>query len=81
MVKLGICEPILTSEWAAPVVSVFKSDGSIRLCGDYKQTVNKVVSCDKYPVPKTEDILATINDREVYKVTFITSSSAVSIKS
>ena len=39
----------------------FKSDGSICICCDYKQTVNKAATCDKYPVPKTEDIQQTIN--------------------
>ena len=37
-----------------------KDDGSVRICGDYKQTVNKAAACDIYPVPKTEDIFATI---------------------
>ena len=45
---------------AASIVPVFKSDESIRICCDYKQTVNKVTSSEKYPVPKTEDIFATI---------------------
>ena len=29
LVKLGIYEPIPTSQWVAPIVPVFKSDGSI----------------------------------------------------
>ena len=45
----------------------FKSDGSIRICADYKQTVNKVASYDKHPVPKTKEILTAIN-WEIYKV-------------
>lgn len=32
--------------------------------GDYKVTVNKLTQCDKYPVPRTEDLLATLNGAE-----------------
>ena len=32
----GVIEPVPHSEWASPVVTVVKEDGSLRLCGDYK---------------------------------------------
>ena len=66
LVKLGIYQPVSSSKWAAPIVPVFKPDGSSRICGDYKQTVNKVAVCDKYPVPKTEDIFATLHRGEKF---------------
>ena len=31
----GIIEPIEVSEWATPIVSVPKTDGSVRVCGVY----------------------------------------------
>ena len=45
-----------SSKWAVPIVPAFKGDCSIRICSDYKQTVNKAANCDKYPFPKAEDI-------------------------
>ena len=79
LVKLSIYKPIPTSQSAAPTLPVLKSDGSIHVCGDYRQTPNKVASCDKYPVPKTDDIFS--NNKLGNKVRFLISLSAVSINS
>ena len=35
-------------------------DGPVRICGDYKITVNKVAPCDNYPIPNTSEQLATL---------------------
>ena len=56
----GIISPVEFTEWAAPIVLVVKQDGSVRICGDYKSTVNQVSKLDNYPIPKTEDLLATL---------------------
>ena len=54
--SLGIIEKIQFSNWATPIVPVIKPDGSIRICGDYRVTVNKSASVDKYPIPRIEDL-------------------------
>ena len=33
-----------------------KSDGTKRVCGDYKLTVNKVLKLDGCPIPKLDDL-------------------------
>ena len=55
-----VIEPVQTSEWAAPVVPVLKPDGSIRLCGDYKLTINQVAKPDVYPLPRIDELFATL---------------------
>lgn len=62
----GIIEPVKFSEWAAPVVPVVKSDGGIRLCGDYKLTVNRVAHVESYPLPRVDDLLASVAGAKVF---------------
>ena len=38
-----------------------KRDGSIRICGDYKLTINKVAETDTYPLPRIEDLFASLS--------------------
>ena len=39
------------SDWATPTVNIHKSDRSVRICGDYKVTVNPLVDADHYSLP------------------------------
>ena len=64
--KADVIEPVQFSEWAAPIVPVLKNDSSIRICGDYKQTINQVVIPDKYPLPKVDDLLASLAGGETF---------------
>ena len=50
LVSEDIYDAIPPSKWTAPIVPVIKNDGCIRICGDYKQTINRMSECDRYPV-------------------------------
>ena len=49
------------AKWAAPIVPVVKRDGTVRICGDYKLTINQVSSADPYPLPRIEDLFASLS--------------------
>ena len=52
----GVTKPAEHSDWAAPIVSVFKSNGEVRICGDYKLTVNVAAKVNKYPIPNIYEL-------------------------
>ena len=58
--KQGVIRKVDSSDWAAPIVTVPKKEGCIRICGDYKVTINQALTVDQYPLPKPEDLFATL---------------------
>ena len=59
----GVIEKNTHSIWAAPIVTVSKIDGSVRICSNYKVTVNPVLKGHQYPLPRAEDIFATLTGK------------------
>ena len=57
----GIVEPVKFSEWAAPIVTVVKPDGQVRICGDYRQTVNRASRLEAYPIPSIDELFASMS--------------------
>uniref|UniRef100_A0A1X7UUS4 Reverse transcriptase domain-containing protein n=1 Tax=Amphimedon queenslandica TaxID=400682 RepID=A0A1X7UUS4_AMPQE len=70
LLKEGIIEPVQFSDWAAPIVPVPKGDGTIRICGDYKVTTNRIASLKKYPLPQIEDLFASLRWSDFLEVGF-----------
>ena len=60
----GIIVPVDFSEWATPLVCVPKPDGTVRLCGDYRTTVNKSINTDQFPIPTAEEIRSKLSGGE-----------------
>ncbi len=49
--KSGVIEKIPFADWAAPIVVVPKTDDRIRICDDYKVTINPALNVEQYPLP------------------------------
>ena len=58
-VNFGILEKVDITEWAAPIASA--SNGEIRLCGDYKVSINPHLKINQYPLPHPEVLFAALN--------------------
>ena len=64
--KEGVIRPVEFSQWAAPIIPIVKGDGTIRVCGDYKLTVNRAAKTDTYPLPRIEDLFASLTGGQLF---------------
>lgn len=62
----GIIEKIETTEWGTPLVPILKENGQIRICADYKVTLNKFLKDTNHPLPHIEDILYKLRDGKIF---------------
>ena len=64
--EAGILKKVSHCEWAAPIVPVPKKSGEVQLCGDYKVTINGALDVDQYPLPRLENLFATVANGKVF---------------
>ena len=62
----GVIKPVQFSKWAASIVPVVKPDGSVRICGDYRVTLNCAANTVTYPLPKIEDLFASLSGGKLF---------------
>ena len=65
-VAAGIWTRIKNSKSASPIVVAPKNDRTVRICGDYKVTINKKIQGETHPLPNPEDIFATLTGGKVF---------------
>ena len=66
LVEKGVLQKTDYSDWAAPIVPVPKSDGSIRICGDYKMTSNPALQVDQYSLPCPNDLFKCLTEGKLF---------------
>ena len=59
-------EPVDHSDWASPIVVVNKPGGDVRICGDYKVSINPQLQINQYPLPKPDELYASLNGGEKF---------------
>ena len=53
------------SPWSAPIVPIWKKDGTLRLCVDYRR-LNKVTKADRYPMPHMSDLVFSLKGAKFF---------------
>ena len=53
------------SPWGAPVIFVKKTNGTLRLCIDYRQ-LNKMTIKNRYPLPCIDDLFDQLRGATVF---------------
>ena len=57
----GVLKKVESSDWATPIVPVLKPDGTVRICGDFKLTLNQYLDVPEYPMPTPEELFTKLN--------------------
>lgn len=65
-VNEGLLVRVDKSEWATPIVAVPKRDGTVRICGDYKLTVNPALIVDEHPLPTIDELFSSMAGGEKF---------------
>ena len=68
----GIIQPSI-SPCSAPIVTVRKADGSLRLCADYRQLNSKTIPT-AFPIPRLNELLDRLKGAEYFSVIDIRSA-------
>ena len=66
LVNEGVLKPVNYSEWAAPIVTIRKPNGTIRICADFSTGLNKALKDIHYPLPTVEDIFLNFNGGTIF---------------
>ncbi|UYV71022.1 hypothetical protein LAZ67_8001449 [Cordylochernes scorpioides] len=66
LVDLNILSPIDKSDCASPLVCVAKPNGQIRLCADFKKSLNPYLEDVKYPIPNIDSVLSNFQGKKLF---------------
>lgn len=62
----GVIVKTTQTDWSSPVVVIPKADKTVRICGDYKVSLNQAVEDEQYQLPTTQDLYATLAGSTVF---------------
>lgn len=68
MVLNGVLKKVDSSNWASQIVLSPKKNGEIRLCCNYKRTINPCLEDKIYPIPRIDDTILTLHGNKFFTI-------------
>lgn len=65
-VRDGTLVHLESSDWSSPTVNVEKRDGTIRVCGDYSVSTNRVLEVEEHPLPTPEELFSKLSGTKFF---------------
>lgn len=62
----GILRPVASSSWASPIVTPFKSNGQVRICGDYRATINRFLEQTAVTTPSMDEMFSGLQGHTLF---------------
>ncbi|XP_060110491.1 uncharacterized protein K02A2.6-like, partial [Heteronotia binoei] len=62
----GVLEPVEYATWETPIVTPVKPNGEVRICADYKCTINRALQDNLYPVLVVSHVLAALAGSKIF---------------
>lgn len=66
--KNNIIEKVKFCDWGSQVVLAKKKNGEIRICCNFKPTLNPFLEQNEYPIPNVDDLLFTLNGNKFFSI-------------
>ena len=62
----GVIEAVNESDWGTPIVPVLKTDGQVRICVEFKITVNPLLVVIRHPIPRVNDLVVQMSGAVIF---------------
>ena len=64
----GVIEKVATSEWAAPIVTPMRKDGTVKVSRDFMVTIKPQLEIDEFLLPRVDDTYGSLGRDKFFSV-------------